>query len=140
MLQSWKDGPTKSAIVDFVGRAVVEVTPEERVAVSDNDGTLGCEKARYVQLDFLLRRFKEQAEADRSLREKQPYKAAYTGDLKWLGDAVTKHYQGDDADLNPLMAAILTSQHEITVEELAGRVDAFFADARHPTLGRPYTS
>jgi phosphoserine phosphatase len=38
------------------------------------------------------------------------------------------------------MAAILTSQHEITVEELAGRVDAFFADARHPTLGRPYTS
>ena len=37
------------------------------------------------------------------------------------------------------MAAILTAQHEITVEELAHRFDAFFADAKHPTLGRPYT-
>lgn len=140
MLESWNDGPTKSAIVDFVGRAVADVPPDERVAVFDNDGTLWCEKPMYIQLDFLLRRFKEQAEVDPSLREKQPYKAAYTGDLKWLGDAVTKHYQGDDTDIKPLVAAILTSQHEITVDELASRFDAFFADAKHPTLGRPYTA
>jgi phosphoglycolate phosphatase-like HAD superfamily hydrolase len=143
MLDSWNDGPTKSAIVDFVGRITAEgpdyVAPAARVAVFDNDGTLWCEKPMYIQLDFLLRRFKEQAEADPSLRETQPYKAAYTGDLKWLGDAVTKHYQGDDSDLKPLMAAILTSQHEITVDELAARFNAFFADAKHPTLGRPYT-
>ena len=68
----------------------------------DNDGTLWCEKPMYIQLDFLLRRFKEQAEADPALRDKQPYQAAYTGDLKWLGDAVTKHYQGDDTDLKVL--------------------------------------
>jgi len=140
MLESWNDGPTKSAIVDFVGRAVADVPPDERVAVFDNDGTLWCEKPMYIQLDFLLRRFKEQAEVDPSLRDKQPYKAAYTGDLKWLGDAVTKHYQGDDTDIKPLVAAILTSQHEITVDELASRFDAFFADAKHPTLGRPYTA
>jgi phosphoglycolate phosphatase-like HAD superfamily hydrolase len=145
MLESWNDGPTKSAVVDFVRRVTAEsgpdfVAPEERVAVFDNDGTLWCEKPMYIQLDFLLRRFKEQAEADPALREQQPYKAAYTGDLKWLGDAVTKHYQGDDSDLKPLMAAILTSQHEITVDELKGRFDAFFADAKHPTLGRPYTA
>ncbi|HXO50734.1 MAG TPA: HAD family hydrolase, partial [Mycobacterium sp.] len=103
-------------------------------------GTLWCEKPMYIQLDFLLRRFKEQAEADPSLRDQQPYKAAYTGDLRWLGDAVTKHYQGDDTDLKPLMGAILTAHHEITVEEHAGRINAFFAEARHPTLGRPYTS
>lgn len=138
-LDSWTDGPTKSAIVDFVERAVVDIPPEERVAVFDNDGTLWCEKPMYIQLDFLLRRFKEQAEADPSLRDKQPYQAAYTGDLTWLGNAVTKHYQGDDSDLKPLMAAVLTSQHEITVDELAARFDAFFADAKHPTLGRPYT-
>ena len=139
MLESWNDGPTTSAIVDFVERAVADVPPEERVAVFDNDGTLWCEKPMYVQLDFLLRRFSEQAEADPALRDEQPYQAAYTGDLKWLGDAVTKHYQGDDTDLEPLMAAILASQHDITVEELATRFDAFFADAKHPTLGRPYT-
>jgi phosphoglycolate phosphatase-like HAD superfamily hydrolase len=145
MLESWSDGPTKSAITDFVGRVTTAGGPEfvaveERVAVFDNDGTLWCEKPMYIQLDFLLRRFKEQAEADPSLRDKQPYQAAYTGDLKWLGDAVTKHYQGDDTDLKPLMAAILTSQHEITVDELRSRFDAFFADAKHPTLGRPYTA
>jgi phosphoglycolate phosphatase-like HAD superfamily hydrolase len=142
--ECWTEGPTKSAIVDFVGRVTAEgpdfVAPEARVAVFDNDGTLWCEKPMYIQLDFLLRRFKEQAEADPSLRDQQPYKAAYTGDLQWLGDAVTKHYQGDDTDIKPLVAAILTSQHEITVDELAGRFNAFFAEAKHPTLGRPYTS
>jgi phosphoglycolate phosphatase-like HAD superfamily hydrolase len=144
MLDSWNDGAAKSSIVAFVDRVTNEggpdfVAAEERVAVFDNDGTLWCEKPMYIQLDFLLRRFKEQAQADPALRETQPYKAAYTGDLKWLGDAVTKHYQGDDSDLKPLMAAILTSQHEITVDELRSRFDAFFADAKHPTLGRPYT-
>ncbi|MCW2730477.1 MAG: phosphoserine phosphatase, partial [Mycobacterium sp.] len=108
--------------------------------VFDNDGTLWCEKPMYVQLDFLLRRFKEQAEADPALQDKQPYKAAYTGDLKWLGDTVTKHYQGDDADFKVLLAAVLTAHHAITVEEHAGRINAFFAEANHPTLDRPYTS
>ncbi len=145
MLESWTEGPTKSAIVDFVGRVTTAngpdfVAPEERIAVFDNDGTLWCEKPMYIQLDFLLRRFKEQAEADPSRRDQQPYKAAYSGDLQWLGDAVTKHYQGDDTDLKPLMGAILRAHHEITVEEHAGRVSAFFAEAKHPTLGRPYTS
>ena len=144
MLDSWNDGPTKSAIVDFVARVTTEgpdyVAPEARVAVFDNDGTLWCEKPMYIQLDFLLRRFREQAEADPSLRDQQPYKAAYTGDLQWLGDAVTKHYQGDDTDLKPLMGAILKAHHEITVEEHANRVSAFFAEAKHPTLDRPYTS
>ena len=144
MLDLWTEGPTRTAIVDFVDRVTTPgpdfVEPEARVAVFDNDGTLWCEKPMYVQLDFFLRRFKEQAEADPALRDRQPYEAAYTGDLTWLGDAVTKHYQGDDADLEPLVAAILTSQHEITVEELASRFDAFFADAQHPTLGRPYTA
>ncbi len=64
-----------------MGRVTTEggpdyVAPEARVAVFDNDGTLWCEKPMYIQLDFLLRRFKEQAEADPSLRDQQPYKAA----------------------------------------------------------------
>ena len=145
MLDSWNDGPTKSAIVDFVGRVTAEggpdfVAAEARVAVFDNDGTLWCEKPMYIQLDFLLRRFKEQAEADPSLRDKQPYKAAVDGDYDWLGDAVTKHYQGDDADFKVLAGAILTAHNAITVDEHAGRINAFFADAVHPTLDRPYTA
>jgi phosphoglycolate phosphatase-like HAD superfamily hydrolase len=144
MLDTWTDGPTRSAIVDFVGRVTTAgpdfVAPEARIAVFDNDGTLWCEKPMYIQLDFLLRRFKEQAEADPSLRDMQPYESAYSGDLTWLDDAVTKHYRGDDTDLKPLVAAILTAYHEITVDEHAGLINAFFADAKHPTLGRPYTA
>ena len=145
MLESWNDGPTKSAIVDFVDRLTTHggpdyVEPHQRVAVFDNDGTLWCEKPMYIQLDFLVRRFAEQAKADPSLRKKQPYKAAFEGDLKWLGDAVTKHYQGDDTDVKILVAAVLTAHEAITVEEHRSRIEAFFAEATHPTLKRPYTS
>ena len=144
-LNTWNDGPTKSAIVDFVHRVTRDsssdfVAPDARVAVFDNDGTLWCEKPVYIQLDFLVRRFAEQAKADPSLREHEPYKGAYQGDLKWLGDAVTKHNQGDDSDLKPLVAAILSAHAAITVEEHRARVEAFFRDAKHPTLGRPYMS
>ncbi len=59
-LTSWNNGPTKSAIVDFVARVTAEgpdfVAPEARVAVFDNDGTLWCEKPMYIQLDFIVRR------------------------------------------------------------------------------------
>ena len=44
-LPSWNDGPTKSAIMDFVKDVTQKgspdyVPPEESIAVFDNDGTL----------------------------------------------------------------------------------------------------
>lgn len=140
MLQSWTDGPTKSAIVEFVQRTVDDVPPEDRIAVFDNDGTLWCEKPAYIQLDFLVRRMAEQARADPALADRQPYQAAATGDLKWFGDAVTKHYNGDDSELKVLAGGILSAFAGLTVEEHAERVKSFFASARHPTLDRPYTA
>jgi phosphoglycolate phosphatase-like HAD superfamily hydrolase len=144
-LSTWNDGPTRSAIVEFVDRVTREgstdfVTPDARVAVFDNDGTLWCEKPMYIQLDFLVRRFAEQAREDPSLREREPYKGAYEGDLSWLAGVVAKHNQGDDSELKPLVAAILSAHAAITVEEHRVRVEAFFRDAEHPTLGRPYAS
>ena len=140
MLESWNDGVTKSAIVDFVTRAAALVAPEERVAVFDNDGTLWVEKPAYVQLDFLVRRLAEQAAADPSLANRQPYQAAAAGDLAWFGDAVTKHYNGDDSAVKVLAGGILSAYQGLTVDEHATRVAAFFADAIHPTLNRPYTA
>jgi phosphoglycolate phosphatase-like HAD superfamily hydrolase len=143
MLDTWNDGPTKSAIVDFVGRITREgssdfVEPEARVAVFDNDGTLWCEKPAYIQLDFIVRRLAEKAAADASLRDQQPYRAATSGDLDWFGAAITKHYQGDDSDLKTLAGAVMSLHESMTVDEHAAIVSAFFAEARHPTLGRPY--
>lgn len=140
MLNSWNDGSTKSAIVDFVGRAVNEVPPEERVAVFDNDGTLWVEKPAYIQLDFLVRRLAEQAAADPSLRDNPPYKAAAEGNLAWFGDAVTKHYNGDDSALGLLAGAILSAYSGLTVDEHAQRVRDFFSGGTHSTLARPYTA
>ncbi|MCB0930659.1 MAG: haloacid dehalogenase-like hydrolase [Mycobacterium sp.] len=142
-LESWKDGPTKSAIVDFVDRVSTQgadyVEPEERIAVFDNDGTLWVEKPTYVQLHFLVRRLAEQAAADPALKGKQPYAAAASGDLAWFADAVTDHYNGDDSQLAVLAGGILSAYQGLTVEQHAQQVQAFFADAQHPTLERAYT-
>ncbi|BBX29729.1 HAD family hydrolase [Mycolicibacterium alvei] len=140
MLDSWTDGSTKSAIVDFVGRATEQVAPEERVAVFDNDGTLWCEKPAYIQLDFLVRRLAAQAAADPTLAAEQPYRAAAAGDLAWFGDAVTRHYNGDDSALKILAGGILSAYSGLSVEDHADQIKAFFAAARHPTLGRAYTA
>ncbi|WP_059021475.1 HAD family hydrolase [Mycobacterium sp. M26] len=143
-LDSWRDGPAKSSIVDFVSRVTTEgpeyVAPEERIAVFDNDGTLWVEKPAYVQLDFLVRRLAELAVADAALANRQPYAAAVSGDLKWFGDAVTKHYEGDDSGLKVLAEGIFSAYQGLTVEQHAQQVQAFFATARHPTLDRAYTS
>jgi phosphoglycolate phosphatase-like HAD superfamily hydrolase len=143
MLESWKDGPTKFAITDFVGRVTEEgrqhfVEPAARVAVFDNDGTLWPEKPLVIQLDFTVRRFREMARNDSSLQDQQPYKAAYENDLQWLSAAMIKHYQGDDSDLELLEIAVPKAFEAVTIEDYDQRVKAFFADADNPKLKRPY--
>jgi phosphoserine phosphatase len=141
-MDSWNDGPTKSAIADFVARVTTEgpdfVEPAARVAVFDNDGTLWCEKPMYIQLDFIVRRLAEKAGTDATLAGQEPYRAAVAGDLNWFGGAVTKHYQGDDSDLKTLAGAVMSLHESMSVEEYAALVNTFFAGAEHPTLGRPY--
>lgn len=49
MLISWNDGAAKQALVEFVSRVTEPGSPDfvpsqERIAVSDNDGTLWCEQ------------------------------------------------------------------------------------------------
>ncbi|AFM18776.1 hypothetical protein Mycch_4054 [Mycolicibacterium chubuense NBB4] len=136
----WTDGAAKSAILRFVDRAVADVAPEERVAVFDNDGTLWCEKPAYIQLDFLIRRLAQMAREDSALTAKPAFRAALEENLAWFGDAVTRHYQGDDSQLEELAGAVLSANAAISVDEHATRVKAFFEQTTHPTLGRPYTA
>jgi phosphoserine phosphatase len=143
LLPSWRNGPTRQAIVEFVeatcgpdGSAAVPV--EERVAVFDNDGTLWCEKPMPIQLDFILRRLVEMAEAQPELRERQPWKAAYERDYGWLGALMTEHYAGNDTNVRTLAAGILAAYAGISVEEFEEQADTFLRSAQHPTLGRSY--
>ena len=103
-LASWNPSTAKEAILDFVARTCdedsLERVPErERVAVFDNDGTLWCEKPMPIQLDFILRRLAAMAEADPTLRERQPWKAAHDRDYGWLARVMAEHYAGDDTNV-----------------------------------------
>jgi len=142
-LRSWNDTPTRSAVLEFLSAVTTEGSPdfvpvEARVAVFDNDGTLWTEKPMPTQLHYLLQQWKAAAEADPALADKQPYRAAATGDLAWLGAAIDKHYAGDDSDLGLLIAAVSASSAGASVEEYEASVAAFYRDARHLTLGSSY--
>lgn len=142
-LASWNDTATRSAILDFLSAVTTEgspdfVVPEARIAVFDNDGTLWTEKPMPTQLHYLLQQWKAAADADPTLAERQPYLAASTGDLAWLGSAIDKHYAGDDSDLGLLIAAVAASSAGASVEEYEASVAAFYRDARHLTLGGSY--
>lgn len=142
-LASWRDTATRQAIVEFVERVTDEggpdhVAPADRIAVFDNDGTLWCEKPMPIELGFILARLAEMAAADPALREKQPWKAAAERDYTWLGNVITKHYHGDDADVKVLMAGILRAFAGSTVDDYTDAAHAYLHDGEHPTLSRSY--
>src|SRR5215217_462457 len=117
-LPSWNPGPARTAIVDFVQATLAAGVPvEERVSVFDNDGTLWCEKPMPIQLDFILRRLVEMAEADPPLRERQPWQAAYERDYRWLSAVMAEHYAGDETNVKVLAAGVLVAYEGISVED-----------------------
>ena len=142
-LPSWREGPSLRAIGRFVETVTSPDGPgyvpsPERVAVFDNDGTLWCEKPMYIQLDFALRRLALGAADDASLRERQPWKAAYEEDYDWLGGAVTHYYRGDDSRVRQLLGGIMKAFEGMTIEEFDTASEEFLRSAAHPTLDRPY--
>lgn len=143
LLRSWRDTATRWAIEAFVAAAVTgpdAVPPAERVAVFDNDGTLWTEKPMPTQLHYVMQGWRAAAEADPSLADRQPYKAAVSGEFGWLGGAVDKHYAGDDGDLKVLIGALVGLVKDVSVEDYAASVEDFYRSARHLTLERPYAN
>jgi phosphoserine phosphatase len=142
-LPGWNDGPSRTSILEFVERVTAEggddyVPPRERIAVFDNDGTLWCEKPMPIELGFILTRLAEMAEADEALREKQPWKVAHDKDYAWLGNAITKHYHGDDSDVQVLLAGIVQAFAGMSVDDYSSAADRFLRGGKHPTLGRGF--
>ncbi len=141
-LTSWNDTATRAAIEDYVAAVTVEgpdfVAPEARIAVFDNDGTLWCEKPMPVQLDYTINRLGEMVTADASLRDTQPWKAAYEKDHRWMSEAMVKHYHGDDSDLHLLMEAVPKALEGLSVDAYAESAHRFINETSHPTLGLLY--
>jgi len=142
-LPSWRPGPARQAVLDFLARTsgagdFPPVPPEHRVAVFDNDGTLWCEKPMPIQLDFILRRLVEMVDADPSLADRQPWKAAHERDAAWLNSVLTDHYAGDDGGVQVLAGGILAAFAGMSVEEFEQRSETFLRSASNPALHRGY--
>lgn len=133
-LPSWRDGPVKQAIFDFVSRVSTPgsadfIEEPRRVAVFDNDGTLWAEKPAYFQLLFALDRIKAMAPQHPEWKTQQPYAAVLNGDKNALVAS------GDKG----LLQILATTHSGMTTEQFKHTVQDWLANARHPRFQRPYT-
>lgn len=133
-LSSWKEGPAKQAIVDFVAKVTKTgspdfVPPEERIATFDNDGTLWVEQPMYSQLFFALDRVKELAPQHPEWKTKEPFASLLKGDVKGALAG------GEHAILEIVMA----THAGMTTEEFEAIVTKWNAAAKHPRFKRPFT-
>ena len=133
-LPSWNDGTSKDAIFRFVKGVSTEggsrfVSPSERIAVFDNDGTLWAEQPLYFQLVFAIARVKTLAPKHPEWKDKQPFKAVIEGDLK------TVMAGGEHA----LLELVMATHAGNTTEEFAQTVEDWLATAKHPKTGQKYT-
>ena len=132
-LPSWRDTDAKARIMDFV-ESVTDpqsdqyVTPPDRIAVFDNDGTLWSEKPFYFQLLYAIDRVRERAEADPSILTSDPLKAAADGNIEGL------LAQGEEG----LLDVLAVSHSDVSVAEFQADVRDWLESARHPSTGMAY--
>jgi phosphoglycolate phosphatase-like HAD superfamily hydrolase len=136
-LSSWNDGPAKQAIVGFVKATTTQgspqfVSPEERVATFDQDGTLWVEHPIYTQVMYCLEKVPALVKAKPELAKVAPF------------NTVLELLHGDRAamekltlpDLEKIAIATLTG---MSVETFQAEVKQWLAEAKHPRWKKPYT-
>jgi len=133
-LPSWNDGVAKKSILQFVANVAEKgspdfVSPADRIAVFDNDGTLWCEQPMYFQFFFTFDRVKALAPQHPEWKEKQPFKAVLENDMKAFQAAGEKG----------LAEIIMTTHAGMTTEEFEKIVKDWIATAKHPRFNRPFT-
>ncbi len=133
-LASWNDTPARQRIIDFVKATTTEggdgfVAPDDRIAVFDNDGTLWTEQPFYIQLGFMLDRVKTLAPEHPEWKTKEPFASILNGDVKGIA-------RGGEMGMVELGMA---THAGMTTDEFEKIVTDWFATAKHPKSGRPYT-
>ncbi|QDU12094.1 HAD family hydrolase [Gimesia aquarii] len=133
-LPSWNTGPTKTALINFVKRATTKgnpeyVSPPQRIATFDNDGTLWSEKPVYFQLQFAIDRIKALAAKHPEWKTEQPFKTILEEEQKALTSLSAKD----------MMILLMTTHAGTTTKEFKKTVRAWLKTARHPRFNRPYT-
>ena len=137
-LTSWRDGPARQAIVDFVTAATQDgprfIPAADRIATFDNDGTLWVEQPMPPQFDFVFRKWAAEAEADPSLAAQQPYKAIIEKDEAFFEGVATQ----DPKVVATLQKALMRSWLGTTPDEFDAQVDEWVKTVKQPKLGVGY--
>jgi phosphoglycolate phosphatase-like HAD superfamily hydrolase len=134
LLPSWNDGSAKQAIFDFV-RATIDrsspnyVSPEDRVAVFDQDGTLWVEHPMYTQVVYCLERVPAVVARKPELKNVEPFKTVLSGNREAMAKLSMR-------DLEKILIVTLTG---MSVEEFSAEAKKWLETARHPRWNRPYT-
>ena len=132
-LPSWNDTDARTAIIDFVDGVTDPssdsyVTPDARIAVFDNDGTLWAERPFYFQVLFAMDRAKALAAADPDWATTGVLRAAADGDIgQVLGG-------GEEA----LLEVVSATHSGMDVETFKDEVREWLGTARHPETGLGY--
>lgn len=138
VLASWKAGPAKQAILDFVTASTTPgpgfIGAADRVATFDNDGTLWVEQPIPPQFDFVFRKWEEEVRADPSLAQQQPYKALIEKDLGFFEGVATQ----DPQVVGTLVEGFARSWAGTTPAEFDAQVRDWMKTVKQPKLGVPY--
>lgn len=134
ILPSWSDGENRTAIIDFVDRVTREggpdyLPPAERIATFDNDGTLWCEQPLQVQFFFGRQRLEALAEADPSMKERQPFKGYLEHDMAAIKELGKKG----------LFEVAAAAHAGMTEDAFQAYATNWLANSKHPKLGKPFT-
>ena len=134
-LPSWRDGPRKRALLEFVAAVTREgsadyVRPSARIAVFDNDGTLWVEQPAYPQLFFILDRIRTIAPAHPGWQQDALFRAAIAGDLHGA-------MAGGNEGLVRLAGAAMAGNTPEAFQRMAAD---WLKTARHPRWSRAYTA
>ena len=132
-LPSWRDGPAKKAIAEFVADVSREgsksfVPKEERIAVFDNDGTLWAEQPLYFQFVFMLEQVKAAAPQHPEWNNNPAFKALAAGD-----------HAAALANEKALLEVLLAANTGMSADDYDQRIRTWLAQARHPKTQRLYT-
>ncbi len=133
-LSNWNDSESRQQIVDFVEKVTKQgsrdyVAPADRIAVFDNDGTLWTEQPYYFQLAFILDRVKALAPYHPEWNTTEPFKSILNGDLAGIAKS------GEKGVLELGMA----THAGMTTDEFNKIVTDWYATAKHPKTGKPFT-
>ena len=133
-LPSWNSGPAKRAILDLV-RTMTEtsssgyVSPSERLATFDQDGTLWVEHPMYTQVLFALDRVVALAPQHPQWKSTEPFSSVLVGDKAAVAKFTT----------NDLEKIVLATHTGMSVEAFHATAQAWIAEARNPRWNRRYT-